>query len=294
MIRSVTALFVFALLLCGWIVLRASNPSEPEQPAQVTRAPVAEPILADIRETGASAAMVNAASVAPQDSAAVERAVAAALAPASSAERGATDAVLAGLSGIKPTAEAPIVLAQASSDADVQNVLQGILAARGLAGGDTPSDAPVDLGSVVQQALAQGQSDAYVEALLQEAASKGVIDVHHSLHTADGQVDTRVLLQQLVKQSGGGDSADAPHPTTAAPIAIAGPGVETRLVQRAGETETYHFYTVQLGDSLGGIAHRFYGDAALFGRIFEANRQLLSSPNQIRRGQRLVIPKLEG
>lgn len=65
-----------------------------------------------------------------------------------------------------------------------------------------------------------------------------------------------------------------------------------RTVQRADRTETYRFYTVQPGDSLGYIAQKFYGDASFYPEIWEANRGILSSPDRIRKGQRLVIPKL--
>jgi nucleoid-associated protein YgaU len=50
-------------------------------------------------------------------------------------------------------------------------------------------------------------------------------------------------------------------------------------------------YTVASGDTLSGIAHRFYGDAALFLRIFEANRDQISNPDLIFPGQVLRIPQ---
>jgi len=65
-----------------------------------------------------------------------------------------------------------------------------------------------------------------------------------------------------------------------------------RVVQRADETEQYRFYTVGAGDSLGAIAIKFYGDARFYAAIFDANRAILSSPDRIRTGQRLVIPEV--
>lgn len=50
------------------------------------------------------------------------------------------------------------------------------------------------------------------------------------------------------------------------------------------------FYTVQPGDSLSAIAKQLYGRSGLWTLIFEANQDLLSSPSQIRPGQRLRIP----
>ncbi len=51
------------------------------------------------------------------------------------------------------------------------------------------------------------------------------------------------------------------------------------------------FYTVQDGDTLSDIAKQHYGDALLYGRIFEANRPMLESPDAIYPGQTLRIPE---
>jgi nucleoid-associated protein YgaU len=50
-------------------------------------------------------------------------------------------------------------------------------------------------------------------------------------------------------------------------------------------------YVVQPGDTLGKISVRFYGTANGYLRIYEANRDQLSSPSDIRVGQELVIPE---
>jgi nucleoid-associated protein YgaU len=49
--------------------------------------------------------------------------------------------------------------------------------------------------------------------------------------------------------------------------------------------------TVQAGDSLSSIAAAEYGDANLFPRIFEANRDQIGNPNVIFPGQTLRIPR---
>lgn len=49
-------------------------------------------------------------------------------------------------------------------------------------------------------------------------------------------------------------------------------------------------YTVQPGDTLSKISRQFYGDANQYMKIFEANRNVLRDPNQIKPGQQLVIP----
>lgn len=53
------------------------------------------------------------------------------------------------------------------------------------------------------------------------------------------------------------------------------------------EAETY---TVQAGDTLSKIAKNKLGDANAYMKIFEANRDLLTNPDQIKPGQVLKIP----
>jgi peptidoglycan L-alanyl-D-glutamate endopeptidase CwlK len=47
-------------------------------------------------------------------------------------------------------------------------------------------------------------------------------------------------------------------------------------------------YTVRKGDTLGGIARRFYGASGRFSLIVAANR--ITNPDQLRAGQQLIIP----
>lgn len=49
-------------------------------------------------------------------------------------------------------------------------------------------------------------------------------------------------------------------------------------------------HTVKSGDTLSGIAKSYYGNASLFPRIFDANRDKLSDPDRIRVGQVLTVP----
>ncbi len=50
-------------------------------------------------------------------------------------------------------------------------------------------------------------------------------------------------------------------------------------------------YTVKPGDTLSSISLQFYGDANQYGKIFNANRNVLHDPNKISPGQNLVIPE---
>ncbi len=57
------------------------------------------------------------------------------------------------------------------------------------------------------------------------------------------------------------------------------------------EKEDVEIYEIVSGDTLGGIAKRFYGKAALYTRIHEANKELIPDPNKIYPGQKIKIPK---
>lgn len=192
-------------------------------------------------------------------------------------------AVLASLAAT--TAPAPqTAVVQGEADA-LRNLTSGVLASLSGKSPAAAAAAPQSMEQLVVQALQQGQSDAYIDALINEAAAAGSIEVPGSLRTNAGRVDTGTLLADLVRKSNPSAAAvDIPAPE--------GKGVEVRVVQRAGETVKYNFYTVQSGDSLGAIAQKFYGDAALYSAIFDANRQILSSPDLVRTGQRLSIPEV--
>ena len=57
-----------------------------------------------------------------------------------------------------------------------------------------------------------------------------------------------------------------------------------------GSTGGDRTYTVKAGDTLSKIAKEFYGSANDYNKIFEANKDQLSSPDRINVGQELKIP----
>lgn len=186
------------------------------------------------------------------------------------------------LAALKSAETAPTTAAQKS---ELRNLTSSIVA--NLSGANLAQTAKTaSIEDLIVQALQKGQSDAYVDALLNEAHDQGAIHVPAALQTSEGRVDTGTLLAQLVAKSSPAENAAPRIPLDEMD------GVEVRVVQRAGETKQYNFYTVQSGDSLGAIAHRFYGDAALYTAIFQANRARIATPNSIRVGQRLTIPEI--
>ncbi|PWU08592.1 MAG: peptidoglycan-binding protein [Terriglobia bacterium] len=73
------------------------------------------------------------------------------------------------------------------------------------------------------------------------------------------------------------ESAQAPRTQTAGASVSGGQSTRT--------------YTVQAGDSLSKISKQFYGNSSEYMKIFEANRDHLSNPNEIKPGQELIIPE---
>lgn len=290
MIRIVLAFFVFALLVCGLIVFRPfSDDLEVADPlgsgtmiedVEVTRAPTTtDPVLAAI-DAVVEPAVVPAVVEAPRPRAVTNR-------PATNdtSMDEMTAAVLAELGFAVDAPEDPTgEQAQINSTATI------------LAGIQNRTGAQVDVGdrqtldTLIVAAIREGQTDEAIDQLVNDAAAAGEVTVPEVMVTSDGRVDTSVLLQNLITQATLAAGGQIPEPVI---DPTQEPGVEVRVVQRATDTNEARFYTVQSGDSLGAIAIKFYGRVDFYDRIYQANRQILSSPDLIRTGQRLVIPPFE-
>lgn len=73
----------------------------------------------------------------------------------------------------------------------------------------------------------------------------------------------------------------------------AGENGETSTRQAATGAAQSRTYTVVKGDTLWGIAKKFYGDGSKYTRIAGANSAVVKNPNLIYPGQVLTIPALE-
>jgi LysM repeat protein len=133
------------------------------------------------------------------------------------------------------------------------------------------------------------------QAALRTIQQKGVVLAH--LHVQDnklfiqGSAPSEAIKNEVWNQIKAADAqfsdltcdlqvdSSLPQPKAAAAAAAAGSG------GTSGQT-----YTVQAGDTLSKIAKQFYGDANAYNKIFEANKDQLSSPDRINAGQELKIP----
>jgi nucleoid-associated protein YgaU len=168
------------------------------------------------------------------------------------------------------------------------DILAGIEAATGQR---SILDERETLEASVIAALRAGESDKNIDQIINTAAASGDVAVPEILVTSDGRVDTFVLLNNIVtlaQIAAGGAAPAIPYVT---PDNTA--GMEIRIVQRANDDVEVLFYMVQSGDSLGAISIKFHGVIGEYETTFEANKGLLSSPDRIRVGQRLVIPQLD-
>jgi nucleoid-associated protein YgaU len=58
----------------------------------------------------------------------------------------------------------------------------------------------------------------------------------------------------------------------------------------AGPSQTQREYSIQPGDSLSKIARKYYGNAADWQKIYNANKDKIKDPNMIYPGQKIIIP----
>ncbi|MBM7114573.1 LysM peptidoglycan-binding domain-containing protein [Archangium primigenium] len=65
---------------------------------------------------------------------------------------------------------------------------------------------------------------------------------------------------------------------------------EIMVMLTVTHAEPYGVYTVKSGDTLSKLAKEIYGDAKLYPRIFEINKDQLKNPDQIKVGQVLKLP----
>jgi nucleoid-associated protein YgaU len=103
--------------------------------------------------------------------------------------------------------------------------------------------------------------------------------------------------KDLVNGYGSGDRAPANGVNPPAPDPAAPAGGQRRLLTghptaqiKAAAGSRRH--TVAEGDTLYGLAERYYGDGEHFLDIYEANRDVLKRPDRLEAGAVLVIPDL--
>ncbi len=111
-----------------------------------------------------------------------------------------------------------------------------------------------------------------------------------NLHLQDGKLYVRgIAPSQEIKNHVWNEIKliDRDYPDLIADIAVS-PEAQPPVAPAAGVRRTY---VVKPGDTLSRIAAQFYGSSRAFNRIFAANRDKLSNPDEIVPGLELVIPE---
>ncbi len=102
-----------------------------------------------------------------------------------------------------------------------------------------------------------------------------------ALKTTRQIIETDVEVPSFYKPTHSGTHVTLETPTAAS------------AAPTSGGTMTYDTYVVKKGESLWSIAAKpeIYGQATAWRRIFDANRALLKSPERVRAGMKLKIPR---
>ena len=129
----------------------------------------------------------------------------------------------------------------------------------------------------------------------------GVLETSPVLASADSIDEMRVLERRLdelsrqlrLESRSQERPAQLPMTEDSGPASIP---AASRLVRASSVPAELARYTVAAGDTLSAIAARYYGGKArrLADAIFDANRTVLSNPDQLRIGVELIIPAVSG
>ena len=96
------------------------------------------------------------------------------------------------------------------------------------------------------------------------------------------EVETKNTINQI--------HVDQPTPHAAGASPFTTPGAAPAPPFGTAIASEVRVHTVVAGDTLSGLAKKYYGDASKYNRIFDANRDQLNDPDKIKVGQRLQIP----
>ncbi len=108
-----------------------------------------------------------------------------------------------------------------------------------------------------------------------------------------GVSDLSVRFQDgVITLSGTAESAEAMEKTVLMAGNVQGVHtVEADAIAAPQQAVRIEYYTVVKGDTLSGIAKRFYGNPQDYLFIFEANREVIKDPDLIYPGQKIRIPE---
>ena len=154
---------------------------------------------------------------------------------------------------------------------------------------------------LVRHADENGTSSDYIAKLVDEAVESSKVYIPIALRGADGRLDTTLLIRSVVSRSLAPAATDADTDylaalddeadSTVAPAAtVAAVAVPSKLSEPAKPKDKPKFVVVKAGQTLGGIAWKYYGDSLAYVKIFAANRDRMRNPDVVRVGTKLRLP----
>lgn len=117
---------------------------------------------------------------------------------------------------------------------------------------------------------------------LSASIDRKVVTLQGSAPTMEAKVKVMQVFNEMV---------DAENTFNLISIPAQEPKPEPEPVAEDTPVAEERVYEVVSGDTLGGIAKKYYGNANAYMRIFEANRDILDNPNLVKVGQKLSIPE---
>lgn len=112
-----------------------------------------------------------------------------------------------------------------------------------------------------------------------------------------GVVIIAVIALAFVLNPGGESPADAksgpvakPTSAPAAVVPVASPTAAATAAPSVATKAGGRIHEVASGDTLMEVAKKYYGDPMGYEKIFEANKDILDSPDSLQIGQKLKIP----
>ncbi|XXQ68671.1 LysM and BON domain-containing protein [Neisseriaceae bacterium B1] len=162
-----------------------------------------------------------------------------------------------------------------------------------LFGKDTPEEIQAKIQEhIAKQGLGISELSVIYDATNEKVTLRGYApnqDAYEKAVLAAGNVDGVASVENLMKLPHQ-VAAEAAQAAVAASQAIASATNIQQEAQAATESKT-QYHDVVRGDTLSGIAKKYYGDANQYNKIFEANKPMLSHPDKIYVGQKLRIPE---
>jgi nucleoid-associated protein YgaU len=145
-----------------------------------------------------------------------------------------------------------------------------------------------------QQNPNSGEVEKHLKDGLGGSVTDIAVDLIGNMIKLKGNVDTKDLLEKVILLAGnikGIDKVDADGVVVKSP----GAGGQQQMTAKSGSGGVpgpagSTFYTIVKGDTLSGIAKKFYGDANKYHQIFEANRGIIKNADLIYPGQTIRIP----